>query len=129
MSTHSGKGHRARRTLAISGLAHALHDGYTDLIYVLLPIWRTEFAVGYATLALLRGLYIGVMAALQVPAGRLAEKFGSRFVLVCGTILAALGYALAGVSGGITGLCAALALAGAGSSVQHPIASSAVSRA
>lgn len=129
MSTHSGKGHRARRTLAISGLAHALHDGYTDLIYVLLPIWRTEFAVGYATLALLRGLYIGVMAALQVPAGRLAEKFGSRFVLVCGTILAALGYALAGVSGGIAGLCAALALAGAGSSVQHPIASSAVSRA
>jgi MFS transporter, FSR family, fosmidomycin resistance protein len=128
-STLSDKDHRARRTLAISGLAHALHDGYTDLIYVLLPIWRAEFAVGYAMLALLRGLYTGVMAALQLPAGWLAQKFGSRLVLVSGTILAALGYALAGLSGGIIGLCAALALSGAGSSVQHPIASSAVSRA
>ena len=96
---------------------------------MLLPIWRAEFAVGYALLALLRGLYTGVMAALQLPAGRLAEKFGSRFVLVGGTILAALGYALASMSGGIMGLGAALALSGAGSSVQHPIASSAVSRA
>jgi MFS family permease len=129
LSMLSEKAHRARRILAISGLAHALHDGYADLIYVLLPIWRAEFAVSYAMLALLRGLYTGVMAALQVPAGRLAEKFGSRFVLVGGTILAALGYALAGMSGGIIGLGAALALSGAGSSTQHPIASSAVSRA
>ena len=46
-----------------------------------------------------------------------------------GTILAAVGYGLAGLSGGILGLCAALTLSGAGSSVQRPIASSAVSRA
>jgi len=85
--------------------------------------------VGYAMLALLRGLYIGVMAALQVPAGWLAVKIGGRFILVCGTGLAALGYGLAGMSGGIMGLCAGLVLAGAGASVQHPIASSAVSRA
>jgi hypothetical protein len=30
----------ARRTLAVACATHALHDGYTDLIYVLLPIWR-----------------------------------------------------------------------------------------
>lgn len=80
-------------------------------------------------LALLRGLYAGAMAALQLPAGWLAVKFGGRLVLVCGTALAALGYVLAGMSGGIIGLCAALALSGAGSSVQHPIGSSAVARA
>ncbi|MEI9896025.1 MAG: hypothetical protein WDN28_19685 [Chthoniobacter sp.] len=57
---------------------------------MLLPIWRTEFAIGYAMLALLRGLYAGVMAALQLPTGRLAEKFGGRLVLVGGTLLAAL---------------------------------------
>ena len=27
----------ARRTLLATGVNHALHDGYTDLIYVLLP--------------------------------------------------------------------------------------------
>jgi len=29
-----------RRTAGVAWSAHALHDGYTDLIYVLLPIWR-----------------------------------------------------------------------------------------
>ena len=118
-----------RRTLAVAGLAHAAHDGYTDLIYILLPVWQAEFGLGYASLALLRGLYAGAMAALQIPAGRLAEKMGGRTLLAIGTALAALGYALAGLSGSIAGLCLALALSGAGSSVQHPVASSAVSRA
>lgn len=119
----------ARRTLLVAGLAHALHDGYTDLIYVLLPVWQAEFGLDYAVLALLRGLYAGAMACLQVPAGQLAGYWGSRMVLALGTALAALGYTLAGFSGGLFGLCMALALAGAGSSTQHPIASAAVTRA
>jgi FSR family fosmidomycin resistance protein-like MFS transporter len=119
----------ARRTLAVAGAAHALHDGYTDLIYVLLPVWQAEFGLSYGLLALLRGLYSGVMAALQVPAGHLAERWDGRLVLALGTALAGGGYALAGCSGSLAGLCAALALSGAGSSPQHPIASAAVSRA
>src|SRR5262245_26468881 len=78
---------------------------------------------------MLRGLYAGAMAALQIPAGRLAERFGGRAVLALGTALSALGYALAGLSGGALGLGAALLLAGAGSSTQHPLASAAVARA
>ena len=30
-----------------------LHDGYTDQLYALLPIWQTEFGLSYAGLALL----------------------------------------------------------------------------
>ncbi|MEP9347959.1 MFS transporter [Xanthobacter sp. KR7-225] len=115
--------------MVLSGLAHALHDGYTDAIYVLLPVWRAEFGLDYAALALLRGLYAGAMAALQMPASWLAGHLGGRAVLIFGTLLAAAGYVLAGFSGGAMGLCAALFVCGAGSSVQHPIASSAVSRA
>jgi MFS family permease len=48
--------------------------------------------------------------------------------LALGTLLAAFGYAMAGMSGGLIGLCAALAISGGGSSTQHPIASSAVSK-
>src|SRR5215207_9653402 len=95
---------RARRTLTVAGVAHALHDGYTDLIYILLPVWQTEFGLSYAVLALLRGLYAGAMAMLQVPAGWLAERMGGRSVLALGTALASLGYALAGCSGGLLGL-------------------------
>jgi MFS family permease len=120
---------RARRTLAVAGLAHALHDGYTDMIYVLLPLWQAEFALGYGALAVLRACYSGTMAVLQVPSAHLAQRLGLRTVLALGTALAAVGYVLAGLSGGLIGLCAALAIGGSGSSTQHPLASTAVSRA
>jgi MFS transporter, FSR family, fosmidomycin resistance protein len=118
----------ARRTLVLASIAHALHDGLTDTIYVLLPVWRAEFGLSYAAVALLRGVYTGAMAIFQIPAGRLAERFGGRMVLAAGTALAALGYALAGMTGGALGLYVALALSGLGSSTQHPLASAAVSR-
>ena len=120
---------KQRRTLLVAGVAHALHDGYTDMIYVLLPVWQKEFGLGYAALGLLRGLYACAMAGLQLPAGSIADRFGGRIVLVLGTALAALGYMLAGFTGSLPGLCMALAVAGAGSSTQHPIGSAAVSRA
>ncbi|MGH6741440.1 MAG: MFS transporter, partial [Bradyrhizobium sp.] len=119
----------ARRTLVLAGTAHALHDGYSDLIYVLLPIWQAEFGLAYATLAILRACYSSAMAILQLPSGRLAERVDGRIVLALGTALAGGGYALAGCTGGLIGLCAALAVSGTGSSTQHPIASAAVSRA
>jgi MFS transporter, FSR family, fosmidomycin resistance protein len=120
---------RAQRTLALASLAHALHDGFTDMIYILLPVWQAQFALSYGALAVLRALYVGALAALQVPSGHLARHLNARTVLVLGTLLTAGGYTLAGLSGGLVGLCASLAIAGAGSSTQHPLASAAVSRA
>jgi hypothetical protein len=106
----SGKS-RARRTLAMAGVAHALHDGFTDMIYVLLPVWQSQFALSYSAVAVLRALYVGSLAALQVPSGHLARHLNARTVLVFGTVLSAGGYMLAGFSGGLVGLCAALAVA------------------
>jgi FSR family fosmidomycin resistance protein-like MFS transporter len=119
----------ATRTLAVTGVNHALHDGYTDLIYVLLPIWQSEFALSYGALACMRALYAGAMAGLQIPVGRLAESINGRTLLAVGTALSALGYVFAGFSGGVLGLGVALTLSGTGSSTQHPIASAAVARA
>lgn len=120
---------KASRVLWLSCVAHALHDGYTDLIYVLLPVWQAEFGLGYGALAVLRAVYGGTMAGLQLSAGRLSQRIGRRATLALGTLLAALGYAAAGVSGSLLGLGVALAVSGCGSSVQHPLASAAVSHA
>ncbi len=127
----SGAAARAapRRTLALAALAHMLHDGLTDMIYVLLPVWQAQFGLDYAALAALRALYVSMLAAFQVPSGHLARRLGTRMVLALGTALTAAGYALAGLSGSFVGLCLALALAGAGGSTQHPLASAAVSHA
>ena len=53
-----------RRAAGVACGAHALHDGYTDLVYVMLPVWQAEFGIGYAALGLLRTCYSGTMAAL-----------------------------------------------------------------
>src|SRR6185437_13928299 len=113
-----------RRAAGVACGAHALHDGYTDLIYVMLPIWQREFGLGYAELGLLRGLFAGTMASFQIPSGLLAERFGTAAVLALGTALAGAGYCLAGASAGFGLLVLALFVGGVGASTQHPLASS-----
>jgi MFS transporter, FSR family, fosmidomycin resistance protein len=118
-----------RRVLWVACAAHALHDGFTDALYVLLPLWQTEFGLGYAAVGALRSLYTAAMAGLQVPAATIARRIGNPRALVAGTMLAAAGYLLAGASSGFIILAAALILGGVGSSTQHPIASSLVAQA
>jgi MFS transporter, FSR family, fosmidomycin resistance protein len=117
------------RALAIAGSAHIVHDGYTDLLYVLLPVWQAEFGLGYAEVGMLRGSYLATMSALQIPASLAAERVSPIIVLASGTLLAAACFLLAGTSTGIVGLLFALILGGVGASVQHPIAAGIVSSA
>src|SRR5246127_4129319 len=89
----------SRRVLAVTCGAHALHDGFTDLIYVLLPIWRTEFALSYAALGVLRLLFAGAMAGLQVPMSLLARRLGGPVLLALGTAVAGGAYLAIGMTG------------------------------
>ncbi|MDV2987325.1 UNVERIFIED_CONTAM: MFS transporter [Methylobacteriaceae bacterium AG10] len=118
-----------RRSLGGACLAHALHDGYTDLLYVLLPVWQAEFGLGYAGLAVLRSLYYATMGGLQMPADRLAARWPIRASLAVSTVVAAAGFCVMALSGSLAGLCAGLVLAGIGASIQHPRASLLVAQA
>ncbi|MDH4247423.1 MAG: MFS transporter [Deltaproteobacteria bacterium] len=118
-----------RRPLLVAYGAHILHDGYADVLYLLLPLWRAEFALAYAQVGMMRALYVGALAGFQMPMSFAAERVGSRSVLALGTALAASGFLLAGISSGFGLLVGALVLGGLGSSVQHPLASSLVARA
>jgi MFS family permease len=118
-----------RRALGVACGAHALHDGYTDLIYVMLPIWQSEFGLGFAALGLMKTVFSGTLAGFQIPAGFLAERFGTAAVLALGTALAGLGYIFAGLSAGIATLVIALFVGGLGASTQHPLASSLIAHA
>ena len=115
-----------RRALGVACGAHVLHDGYTDLVYLMLPIWQSEFGLGYAALGLMRTVFSGTLAGFQIPSSFLAERFGAPIVLALGTALAGFGYCLAGLSQGVTLLVAALFVGGLGASTQHPIGSSLV---
>jgi MFS transporter, FSR family, fosmidomycin resistance protein len=115
--------------MAVAFGAHVLHDGFTDLLYVLLPLWQAQFGLDYAAVGLLRALYVGSMAGFQVPAGIIAQRIGGPLVLGLGTALAGVGYLAAGASVGFPLLAGALIIGGLGSGVQHPIAANLVAKA
>jgi MFS family permease len=110
-------------------LLHFLHDGCSDLLYVLFPVWAREFSLSFAQVGLLRTGYSGALALFQVPAGFLAERWGEPRVLAAGTFLTAVGFLCLGTSGGFVPLLVFLVIAGLGSGTQHPLSSSLVSRA
>ena len=120
---------RSRRTLAACAGAHVLHDGFSDMLYVLFPVWQAAFGLSFAQVGLLKTLYSGSMAALQVPASLLAERVGERVLLALGTLVAAVAFIAAGATAGFVGLALCLMLGGAGSSVQHPLGAALTSRA
>ena len=96
------------RSLAGACLVHFLHDGYTDQLYALLPIWQAQFGLSYAGLALVRALYSATMGTLQVPADRLTVRHGARAALAAATFVSAAGYLIVAMPLGFAGLCIGL---------------------
>lgn len=116
--------------LAIASSLHFVHDGLSDIVYVLLPLWAADFGLGFARVGMIRTAYTGGMASFQLPAGLLAERWGERRLLAAGTAVTACGFIAAGIwAGGFVSLLALLLMAGLGSGVQHPLSSSLVSKA
>jgi len=118
-----------KRILTACCGAHILHDGYTDLLYVMFPIWQMAFGLSLAEVGSLKTFYSGAMASLQVPSSMLSERVGEKRVLLLGTLIAAVGFLLSGWTTGFMGLAACLMLSGIGASVQHPLSSTLTSHA
>src|SRR2546422_3871232 len=81
LGDHQGVRSRARAVLAAACSIHFVHDGFSDILYVLLPIWANEFRLTFAQVGIIRTAYSGGMAAFQIPAGLLAERWGERRLL------------------------------------------------
>jgi MFS family permease len=118
-----------RRTLATCCAAHTLHDGLSDVSYVLLPLLAQTFGLSLSQVGLIRSAHRAAMAAFQIPAGLIAERFGERNLLALGTLLAGCAFVALGYVSGFWAILAVLFLAGAGSAVQHPLCSAIISRA
>jgi FSR family fosmidomycin resistance protein-like MFS transporter len=120
---------RARAVLVLAAGTHFVHDGFSDILYVLLPLWAREFGLSFVQVGMIRTVYSGAMALFQIPAGFLAERWGERRILAAGTAVTALGFIAAGWTGGFASLLLLLLVAGLGSGVQHPLSSTLVSKA
>jgi hypothetical protein len=105
------------RVLWVACGAHALHDGFTDTLYVLLPIWQAHSALSYAAIGVLRARG---MAGFQVPVATVAQRIGGATTLAVGTAAATAAYLFLGTSYSVAVLAIALVLGGLGSSNTLP---------
>ena len=118
-----------KRTLATCCAAHTLHDGLSDITYVLLPVLAQAFGLSLSQVGLIRSAHRAAMAAFQIPAGLIAEKFGERNLLALGTFIAGCAFAALGYVEGFWPILIVLFFAGTGSAVQHPLCSTIISHA
>ena len=120
---------RQKRTLATCCTAHVVHDGFSDVTYVLLPLLAQTFGLSLAQVGMIRSAHRVAMAAFQIPAGLIAERFGERNLLALGTLIAGIAFLALGYVSGFWAILIALFFAGVGNSVQHPLSSTIISHA
>jgi len=117
-----------KRTLATCSAVHTVHDGLQDVSYVLLPLLAQTFGLSLAQVGVIRGAHRAAMAMFQIPAGLIAERFGERNLLALGTAILGIAFLALGFAPGFWAILVALFFAGLGSSVQHPLSSTIISR-
>jgi MFS transporter, FSR family, fosmidomycin resistance protein len=118
-----------RRSLGSCCAAHTLHDGLSDVTYVLLPLLAQTFGLSLAQVGLIRAAHRTAMAVFQLPAALIAERFGERNLLALGTLVTGVAFLALGYATGFWMILIALFWAGFGSAVQHPLASTVISHA
>jgi MFS transporter, FSR family, fosmidomycin resistance protein len=116
-----------KRTLQTCCGTHIVHDGLSDVSYVLLPLLAQSFGLNLTQVGIIRTAHRVAMAAFQLPAGLVAERFGERNLLALGTLLSGLAFIALGFANGFWMIILALFVAGMGSAVQHPLSSTLIS--
>lgn len=119
---------RGRLILGACCGAHAVQDGLTSLLYVLLPVLAQAFGLTYAQIGVIRATSSSAMMVFEIPSGILSEYVGERALLVLGLLCAGTGFLALTLAGSYLDVVAALVLAGFGAAFQHSLASAIVSR-
>jgi len=115
------------RNVGLISLSHGVNEFYSIVVPPVVPLLVTDLGITYAQAGLLLTVFFAVYAALQLPAGLVADRYGKKRVLVAGLAVMAGSLGLASAAGSYEGLLAAQALAGVGGSTYHPTGMSLVS--
>jgi MFS family permease len=105
---------------------HVLNDGFLVSLPLLLPFLQKDLGLSLTQIGFLGTALKSFEVILALPAGHLAEKFGSLRLLLFAIFVYAAGYLFAGFSMNIFFLTIAFLLAGIGFGVFHPVAFSLV---
>ncbi len=117
------------RVLLVAASIHTCNDAMFAVMFPLLPLIAADLNLSYAEVGLVKALYSGASAVLQLPAGLLAERVGEYMLLVGGNAWGAAGLLGMAAATSFPILLVLAILAGLGGNFQHPCASAMVARA
>ena len=120
---------QSRRTLLFGSAMHIWSDLYFALMVPLLPLIQEDLDLSLVEVGLLRSVFNGATALLQIPIGLLAESAGEFWLLIWGNVWVSVGLIGMALSAGFVMLLVVSFFAGLGGGAQHPLASGMVSRA
>jgi MFS family permease len=120
---------RPRKILGVSCAIHAIQDGLTSSIYVLLPILAQSFGLSYAQVGWLKGVKNLAQGLLEIVSGIASDRFGERLVLSGGVALSGMGYLILSQAAGAGTVLFCFVLVGIGAAFQHSPASKLVTHA
>jgi MFS family permease len=100
--------------------AHFVSHYYILLLAPLFIFIREDYGVSYTELGLALTAFHVVSTVLQTPAGFLVDHWSARSMLICGLLIGAVAFAIAGLVNSFWVFVAMFALAGVGNTVYHP---------
>ncbi len=119
---------KPRNVLVATSVFHFFQDGFVYAIFVLIPSITSEFDLSFSQAGMLKSCLSGVSSIFQIPVVFIAEKMGEATILIAGFGWLSAGFMAMASSPSFVFLLFVLLLTGPGHSVQHPIATSLVSR-
>ena len=108
------------RVVGVVSAAHFVSHYYILVLAPLLPFVRAAYGVSYTEIGVAFAAFNIVSAALQTPAGFLADWLGARVLLIGGLLLGACAFLVVGLVESFWVMVAMFALAGVGNTVYHP---------
>jgi MFS family permease len=108
------KSPQSRRVLAFGSAMHIWNDLYFALLIPLLPFIKEDLGLSFTEVGMLRSVFSGASAILQIPAGILAETTGEFWLLVLGNLWVGIGLVGMAASSSFVALLALSFLGGLG---------------
>lgn len=119
---------RVNRWLAGASITHLMIDGFSVLMYPILPLIAKEFNLSLSKIGILRTSYSFSSSVLQFPLSLAFEGFSEIWILLLGLIWISAGFLAMGFSRSFSGLLILSIVTGIGGNLQHPVGSAFISR-
>ena len=120
---------RSDRAIAgFTGLSHGTFHGFELSIPLFVPIWIAEFGVSSTVIGIVVGAGYAIIGLGSPIAGVLADRYGSKRLVLASIAGMAVSFAAVSRAGSIYSIALALIVWGAAGSIYHPAGLSLISR-